>query len=133
MLPAHLPARFPVILFAAAAALGSSSPSTLPEGASQDWWSRAQRRIAGSEYEMTWQERPILAALAPSWHAPNRAQGFRTTELMATLPGEKLYSVRGYVAIEPVRHPLPGGLSIDFIRMRKVIDRVESPLQELRQ
>ena len=50
-----------------------------------------------------------------------REHGFRATELMATLPGEKLYRVRGYVAIEPVRHPLPNGLSIDFIRMRKTL------------
>jgi len=57
----------------------TDAPSeALPAGASSDWWSEAQQRIARSEYEMTWQERPLVAELAPSWHAPNRAQGFRT-------------------------------------------------------
>ena len=48
-----------------------------------------------------------------------RERGFRAAELMATLPGERLYSVRGSLPLEPVRHPLPGGLTIDFVRMRK--------------
>ena len=68
-----------------------------------------------------WARRGIGTLLLDACESAARAHGFRTTELMATLPGEKLYSVRGYVAIEPVRHPLSGGLSIDFVRMRKVL------------
>ena len=66
-----------------------------------------------------WARRGIGTQLLDACESAARARGFRATELMATLPGEKLYRVRGYVAIEPVRHPLPNGLSIDFIRMRK--------------
>ena len=66
-----------------------------------------------------WARRGIGTQLLDACESAARARGFRATELMATLPGEKLYRVRGYVAIEPVRHPLPGGLHIDFVRMRK--------------
>ena len=48
--------------------------------------------------------------------------GFRAAELMATLPGERLYRAFGYVAGEPVDHPLPGGLTIRFVPMRKPLD-----------
>jgi hypothetical protein len=54
------------------------SPAALPAGTSTDWWAQAQRQVADAEYEVTWQERPQVAGLAPSWHAPNRAHGFRT-------------------------------------------------------
>ena len=57
---------------------GGSSSTALPTGTSHDWWSQAQRQIAVAEYELTWQERPLVRGLAPSWHAPNRAHGFRT-------------------------------------------------------
>jgi hypothetical protein len=45
--------------------------------------------------------------------------GFSRVELMATLPGVKLYAARGYVALPPVRYDLGGGESIEFIPMRK--------------
>jgi GNAT superfamily N-acetyltransferase len=45
--------------------------------------------------------------------------GFKSAELVATLPGERLYRAFGYVSVEPVKHPLGAGLSIDFIAMRK--------------
>ena len=44
---------------------------------------------------------------------------FKSAELVATLPGERLYRTFGYVPIERVTHPLGAGLSIDFIAMRK--------------
>lgn len=48
-----------------------------------------------------------------------RLRGFLRVELMATLPGVKLYAARGYVALPPVRYDLGGGESIEFIPMRK--------------
>ena len=42
-------------------------------------------------------------------------------ELMATLPGVKLYAVRGYVGSEMVRYDLGAGESIEFIPMRKTL------------
>ena len=49
------------------------------------------------------------------------ARGFRSAELMATLPGERLYRARGYVAGSPVEHVLPNGLRIRFVPMRKML------------
>jgi GNAT superfamily N-acetyltransferase len=45
--------------------------------------------------------------------------GFSTFELMATLPGVRLYQKCGYVAGEAVTYPLPDGLSIRFVPMSK--------------
>jgi GNAT superfamily N-acetyltransferase len=48
-----------------------------------------------------------------------RARGFFAVELMATLPGVKLYSVRGYIAMPMVYFDVGAGESIEFIPMRK--------------
>lgn len=46
-----------------------------------------------------------------------RGAGFRSAELMATLPGEPFYRSLGYRVIEPVEHKLPEGERIRFVRM----------------
>ena len=48
-----------------------------------------------------------------------RTEGFVAFELMATLPGVRLYEKFGYRAGEAVDHPLPGGLTIRFVPMSK--------------
>ena len=48
-----------------------------------------------------------------------RASGFTRFELMATLPGVRLYEKFGYRAGEAVDHHLPGGLTIRFVPMTK--------------
>jgi N-acetylglutamate synthase-like GNAT family acetyltransferase len=48
-----------------------------------------------------------------------RSDGFTRAELVATLPGERLYRAFGYSAIERTEYPLPNGQTILFIRMRK--------------
>ena len=45
--------------------------------------------------------------------------GFARFELMATLPGKRLYERYGYAAGEPIEHPLPGGILIRFVPMNK--------------
>jgi GNAT superfamily N-acetyltransferase len=47
------------------------------------------------------------------------AAGFSRFELMATLTGVKLYSVRGYVAAAPIRYPIGPGQTIEFVPMTK--------------
>jgi GNAT superfamily N-acetyltransferase len=48
-----------------------------------------------------------------------RLHGFNAVELMATLPGVKLYSVRGYLAMPMVHFDVGQGESIEFVPMRK--------------
>ena len=45
--------------------------------------------------------------------------GFTTLEMMATLPGVRLYEKCGYLPGPTIDHPLPGGLTIRFVPMRK--------------
>jgi GNAT superfamily N-acetyltransferase len=54
-----------------------------------------------------------------SSEAQARAAGFTRFELMATLPGERLYRKFGYVAQAPIDYALPGGLTIRFVPMSK--------------
>jgi N-acetylglutamate synthase-like GNAT family acetyltransferase len=51
--------------------------------------------------------------------AAAREAGFRSAELVATLPGEPFYRRFGYIQIERIAHPLKNGLTIEFVRMRK--------------
>ena len=48
-----------------------------------------------------------------------RAEGFRSAEMMATLPGVRLYAARGYAGDEEVEVPVGEGVTIICIRMRK--------------
>ena len=68
-----------------------------------------------------WARRGLGRALLERCEAEARARGFRAAELMATLPGERLYRSFGHVAGERIRHPLDGGLAIEFVAMRKEI------------
>src|SRR5947207_9499376 len=45
--------------------------------------------------------------------------GFSSFELMATLPGVRLYEKYGYVPHPAIDHPLPGGLTIRMVPMHK--------------
>lgn len=53
--------------------------------------------------------------------------GFRRFELMATLPGVRLYQARGYQPAEKIRWPLPGGLAIEFVPMSKSVSPATPP------
>ena len=47
--------------------------------------------------------------------------GFRKLELMATLPGKKLYEKHGFVTGNPIHYPLDEHLTIKFVPMYKEI------------
>lgn len=68
-----------------------------------------------------WARRGIGAALLERCEQAALAAGFRRFELMATLPGVRLYQARGYVPGEMIHWPLPNGLSIQFIPMTKQV------------
>jgi GNAT superfamily N-acetyltransferase len=59
--------------------------------------------------------RAILAAC----ESEARAYGFRSLELMSTLPGLKLYKACGYEGDERVEYEARDGLNIEFVPMRK--------------
>jgi GNAT superfamily N-acetyltransferase len=66
-----------------------------------------------------WARRGIGRMLLERCEAEARRQGFRSAELMATLPGTRLYGAFGYVGETRIVHPLAGGLTIEFVPMRK--------------
>lgn len=61
----------------------------------------------------------IGSALLERCEAEARRHGFRRAEMMATLPGRKLYEVRGYIAGERIQYPVAAGVSIEFVPMSK--------------
>ena len=63
--------------------------------------------------------RGIGSSLLDRCEAEARAHGYARVELMATLPGVKLYAARGYVGGAQVRFEVGSGESIEFIPMHK--------------
>ncbi|HMK86048.1 MAG TPA: GNAT family N-acetyltransferase [Steroidobacteraceae bacterium] len=76
-------------------------------------------RIRAFFVEPTEARRGIGSLLLERCEREARSRGFSRVELMATLPGVKLYAARGYVGTERVRYDLGDGVSIDFVPMRK--------------
>jgi GNAT superfamily N-acetyltransferase len=61
----------------------------------------------------------IGRALLSRCETEARACGFRSLELMSTLPGIKLYRACGYEGQERVEYETGGGVTIQFVPMRK--------------
>lgn len=49
------------------------------------------------------------------------AAGFRAVELGATLPGVPLYRVCGFEPLEEMQVPMPNGVSLPIVRMRRAL------------
>ena len=75
----------------------------------------------GRYHFLTWARRGIGTRLLERCEQEARARGFSEVELMATLPGVKLYAARGYAGSEMVRYEVGAGESIEFIPMRKIL------------
>jgi GNAT superfamily N-acetyltransferase len=82
---------------------------------------RDSARIRAFFVHPGWARRGIGRAILERCEEEARAHGFRAAELLATLPGHRLYRVLGYEGDERVAHELPGGVAIDFIPMRKAL------------
>ncbi len=80
---------------------------------------REPARIRAFFVHPQWARRGIGRALLARCEAEAIAAGFIAAELVATLPGRRLYDACGYEATESFQHPLDGGLTIEFVRMRK--------------
>jgi GNAT superfamily N-acetyltransferase len=65
--------------------------------------------------------RGIGSRLLERCESEARAHGFSHVELMATLPGVKLYAARGYIGAAMVHYDVGLGETIEFIPMRKLL------------
>lgn len=83
--------------------------------------SRESARIRAFFVRPEHARRGLARALLARCEAEARAAGFAAAELMATLPGERLYAACGYAPVEAVRHALADGLTIDFVAMRRAL------------
>jgi GNAT superfamily N-acetyltransferase len=68
-----------------------------------------------------WARRGIGRAILERCEGEARAYGFRSLQLMATLPGLNFYRSLGYTESAPVTYKLPGGTTINFVPMRKAL------------
>jgi GNAT superfamily N-acetyltransferase len=66
-----------------------------------------------------WSRKGIGRAILERCESDARAYGFDSLELMATLPGRKLYEAEGYVTEEEVAYAMDDGVSIELVRMKK--------------
>lgn len=76
-------------------------------------------RIRAFFVHPTWSRRGLGRALLARCESEARAAGFGAAELVATLPGERLYAAHGYQAVERREYPLPNGERILFVTMRR--------------
>jgi len=82
---------------------------------------RDSARIRAFFVHPDWARRGIGRAILERCEKEAMAEGFRAAQLMSTLPGHDFYKSLGWTGDERVEHPLPGGVTIDFIPMRKVL------------
>ena len=66
-----------------------------------------------------WARKGIGRALLDRCELEAKRAGFHCAELMATLPGRRLYAACGYQAGDPIQYRLRDTLAIDFVPMRK--------------
>ena len=71
--------------------------------------------------EPTHARRGVGSLLLERCESEARERGFSRVELMATLPGVRLYAARGYVGTQHVSYDLGNGEHIDFVPMSKAL------------
>jgi GNAT superfamily N-acetyltransferase len=80
---------------------------------------RDPARIRAFFVRPAWARHGFGGALLQRCEAEARAEGFRSLELMATLPGWRLYKEMGYEGEQRIEHTLNGSIAIEFMPMRK--------------
>jgi GNAT superfamily N-acetyltransferase len=80
---------------------------------------REAARIRAFFVHPQWARQGLGSRLLALCEGEVRAAGFVAAELVATLPGEHLYARHGYVPVGRRAYGLPGGVSIDFVPMRR--------------
>ena len=69
-----------------------------------------------------WTRRGLARTLYETCERAAVAAGFRSFELMATLPGVPLYRALGFTDVERVVLTLRGGVAVPFVRMTRPIE-----------
>jgi GNAT superfamily N-acetyltransferase len=69
-----------------------------------------------------WARRGIGRRILERCESEARAHGFRSLEMMATLPGVRLYRTLGYAEGEPVEYEMDDGVRIGIVPMRKTLE-----------
>ncbi|MDC0718347.1 GNAT family N-acetyltransferase [Nannocystis bainbridge] len=82
---------------------------------------REAARIRAFFVDPGWARRGLGRAILTRCEDEARAAGFHRVELMATLPGVRLYAALGYEGTAPLEVPLRDGLTITFVPMSKAI------------
>ena len=68
-----------------------------------------------------WARRGLGRRIYAECETAARAANFRSFELMATLPGEPLYTALGFDVVERVAVRLPGDVEVPLVRMQRHI------------
>ena len=76
-------------------------------------------RVRAFYVHPNWSRRGIGRKILMACEAAASESGFTMLELIATLPGEPLYSAHGYERIGPFEIPLPEGHSLPAFHMKK--------------
>ena len=71
-----------------------------------------------------WARQGLASRLLALCEIEAKAGGFKAVELVATLPGERLYARHGYVSNGRRAYDLANNCTIDFVPMRKSLWRV---------
>jgi GNAT superfamily N-acetyltransferase len=74
-------------------------------------------RIRAFFVHPAWARRGLARRLFERCARDAQAAGFRSLELMATLPGEPLYRALGFTEIERLTTTLPDGVGLPVVRM----------------
>lgn len=76
-------------------------------------------RIRAFYVHPRWARQGLGSRILHSCEEAARAAGFARIELIATLPGEPLYSASGYTNLGPFEIPLPEGGTLSAFKMEK--------------
>jgi len=79
-------------------------------------------RVRAFYVHPNWSRRGIGSRILKACEEAASEAGFTMLELIATLPGEPLYSAHGYEKIGPFEIPLPDGHSLPAFHMKKSLD-----------
>ncbi len=69
-----------------------------------------------------WTRRGLGRAILDASHDAARAEGFRSLDLMATLPGVPLYRSFGFRELERTMLTMPDGVALEGVAMERLID-----------